>query len=184
MTRNVLVLTVVIGGVVAVGVPQARQGGGANPIAASIRANWQSARLNIKESADQMPADKYTYKPVATVRSFGEILTHLAGANYVFCSAAKGEKTPHAEDEFEKKVTARDQIIKVLADSLAYCDGAYTAATDASLLQQVAQPFSTSQGPRANPLIGNIGHLNEHYGNLVTYFRMNNMVPPSSKRGG
>ncbi|HET9370066.1 MAG TPA: DinB family protein [Vicinamibacterales bacterium] len=182
MTRNMLVLTVLIGGVIAVGVPQAQQGGGANPLAATIRANWQAARLNIKESADQMTADKYGYKPVPTVRNFGEILTHLAGANYIFCAAAKGEKAPHAEDAFEKSVTARDQIIKVLAESLAYCDSAYTAATDASLAQMVAQPFSTNQGPRANALIGNIGHLNEHYGNLVTYFRMNNMVPPSSKR--
>jgi uncharacterized damage-inducible protein DinB len=182
MTRYVLVLTVMLFAGVAVGVPHAQQGGGANPIAASIRASWQAARLNIKESADQIPADKFGYKPVATVRSFGEILTHLAGANYVFCAAAKGEKTPHAEDAFEKTVTARDQIIKVLGESLAYCDAAYTAATDASLTQMVAQPFSTTQGPRANALIGNVGHLNEHYGNLVTYFRMNNLVPPSSKR--
>ena len=46
----------------------------------------------------------------------------------------------------------------------------------------VAAPFGTGQVARANPLIGQIGHNNEHYGNLVTYFRIKGMVPPSSKR--
>ena len=153
-------------------------------VAGDVKMTYQQIKGYILKSADKMPEEHYSFKPAPEVRSFGEILTHLAGANYIFCAAAKGEKAPHAEDAFEKSVTARDQIIKVLAESLAYCDSAYTAATDASLAQMVAQPFSTNQGPRANALIGNIGHLNEHYGNLVTYFRMNNMVPPSSKRGG
>ena len=47
-------------------------------------------------------------------------MAHVAGANYVFCSAAKGEKSPHAEAAFEKTATTRAQIIKALSDSIAY----------------------------------------------------------------
>ena len=61
-------------------------------------------------------------------------------------------------------------------------DDAYAAATDATLGQMVAAPFGSGQVPRANPLIGQIGHNNEHYGNLVTYFRIKGIVPPSSRR--
>jgi uncharacterized damage-inducible protein DinB len=152
------------------------------PISTALRQAWQAARLNVKESADVMPEANYNFKPVDTVRSFSQILTHLAGANYVFCSAALGQAAPHAEDAFEGKVTARAEIIRVLGESLAYCDRAYETATDRSLTEMVAQPFSGAQGPRAATLVSNVGHLNEHYGNLVTYFRLNGLVPPSSRR--
>ena len=62
-----------------------------------------------------MPEQDYGFRPVNTVRTFGEILAHVAGANYVFCAAAKGEPSPHAEAAFEKTATTRAQIIKVLA---------------------------------------------------------------------
>ena len=67
-------------------------------------------------------------------------------------------------------------IIKALNDSIAYCDAAYAALTDKSAAQSVGTQ------PRALTLIRNVGHLQEHYGNLVTYFRLKGMVPPSSRR--
>lgn len=153
-----------------------------NPVSDSIRSSWTGVKRNISESAEQMPEADYAFKPVDSVRTFGEILAHVAGANYALCSAAKGEKAPFAEDHFEKSAKTRAAIIKAVADSHTYCDGAYTALTDATAGQQVTNPFSPGQSPRASQLIGNIGHDNEHYGNLVTYFRIKGMVPPSSKR--
>jgi uncharacterized damage-inducible protein DinB len=116
------------------------------------------------------------------VRSFGAILSHLAGANYEFCSAAKGEKSPHAEDEFEKSATTRPAIIKALGDSLSYCDAAFAAATDRTLADMVDMPFGMPRATRTAALLGEIGHMNEHYGNLVTYFRLKGIVPPSSRK--
>ena len=162
--------------------PAAGSGESANVISAALRQLWQGARQNITESADIMAEADYGFRPVDSVRTFGQILTHLAGANYVFCSAAKGEAPPHAEAAFEETVTARDEIIKVLGESLAYCDAVYEGATDATLAETVAQPFGQGDGARAAVLVGNIGHLNEHYGNLVTYFRIKGIVPPSSRR--
>jgi hypothetical protein len=72
--------------------------------------------------------------------------------------------------------------MRVLAESLAYCDAAYDEATDRSLADLVAQPFGGGMAARAGALMGNVSHLNEHYGNLVTYFRMRGIVPPSSRR--
>jgi uncharacterized damage-inducible protein DinB len=158
------------------------QAQGANALSDAVRASWQSARGNIKESAAQMPEADYAFKPVDSVRTFGQILAHIAGANYVFCAAAKGEKPPHAEDEFEKSATTKAAIVQALDDSLAYCDGAFAALTDATAADTVDMPFGMPQGRRASPLLMNTGHLNEHYGNLVTYFRIKGMVPPSSQR--
>jgi uncharacterized damage-inducible protein DinB len=153
-----------------------------NPVSDSLRSSWSGTQRNIKESAEQMPEANYSFKPTPDVRSFGAILAHVAGASYVFCASAKGEKSPFAEDAFEKTATTKAAIVKATNDAIAYCDGAYAAVTDATAGQLVAAPFGSGQVPRANPLIGQIGHDNEHYGNLVTYFRLKGMVPPSSKR--
>ena len=154
----------------------------ANPISDAIRSQWASAKRNMQQSAEMMPQEHYDYRPVDGVRNFGEILAHVAGASYVFCAAAKGEKTPYEEDHFEKTATTRPAIIKATADAIAYCDGAYTALTDASAGQMVKAPFGSAQTQRVAVLVGNVGHFNEHYGNLVTYFRINGLVPPSSRR--
>jgi uncharacterized damage-inducible protein DinB len=153
-----------------------------NPVSDSLRGSWNGVKRNIKESAELMPEANYSFKPTPDVRSFGEILTHVAGASYVFCAAAKGEKSPFAEDSFEKTATTKAAILKVTTDAIMYCDGAFAAATDMTLGAMVQAPFGGNQVPRSNALIGQIGHDNEHYGNLVTYFRLKNLVPPSSRR--
>ena len=118
-----------------------------------------------------MPEENFGFQPTKEVRTFGQILAHVAGANYVFCSAAKGEKSPHAEEAFEKTATTRAAINKALADWISYCDAAYNV-NDRQLTEAVDLPFGQGKGPRSRALLGNVGHLNEHYGNLVTYFRI------------
>ena len=143
----------------------------------SIRNTWTGAKRNITESADQMSEADYAFKPVDTVRSFGAILAHIAGANYVFCAPARDDKTAYEEDRFEKTAKTKAEIIKALNESIAYCDAAYTALTDKTAAEAISPNTA-----RAQRLIANVGHLQEHYGNLVTYFRIKGMVPPSSRR--
>jgi uncharacterized damage-inducible protein DinB len=153
-----------------------------NPVSDSIRSSWNEIKRDIKESAEQMPEANYAFKPTPEVRSFGAILAHVAGASYVFCASAKGEKPPVAEGDFEKTATTKAAILKATNDAIAYCDGAFSSLTDATAGQMVDGPFGSGRVARANPLVGQIGHDNEHYGNLVTYFRIKGLVPPSSKR--
>lgn len=172
----VAVLAVAASGPAAAQAPAA----GGNPVSQAVRAGWNAAKQNLSGSAKVMPEAKFTFKPVETVRSFGAILAHVAGANYVFCAAARGEKPPHAEDAFEKSATTKEAIIKALDESFKYCDAAYAGLTDATLGEMVAAPFGEGKSARAQVLMGNTGHLQEHYGNLVTYLRINGLVPPSS----
>jgi uncharacterized damage-inducible protein DinB len=153
-----------------------------NAAADAIRSEWSTVSSYMKQSAELMDEANYSFKPVDSVRTFGAILAHVAGANYVYCAAAKGEKAPHGEGEFEKGATTKAAIVKALNDSITYCDSAYKAATDASLGQMGAAAFGSRKLPIAEALVGNIGHNNEHYGNLVTYFRIKGIVPPSSRR--
>ena len=163
------------------GAPIFLEAQGANPVTGVVTDAWNGAKRNIRDSAIQMPEDGYAFKPVDTVRTFGQMLAHVTGANYVYCSAARGEKSPYGEDHFEKTLKSKADIVKALEQSLAYCDQAYAAATDARLAEMIDQPFGGGKGARAAALVGNTGHLQEHYGNLVTYFRIKGMVPPSSQ---
>jgi uncharacterized damage-inducible protein DinB len=155
-----------------------------NPVSDALRDQWNSVKGNYQKSAEQMPEDNYGFKPTDKVRSFGEILAHVAGANYVICADSKGEKSPFAEDYFEKGAKTKADIVKAVNDSVAYCDAVFAAATDANLGEMVTPPSAKKPRARASWLVLNIGHVNEHYGNLVTYFRLKDMVPPSSQQSG
>ena len=65
-----------------------------DPISQAIRATWEGAKRNLKESAEQMPEADYAFRPTEQVRTFGQIIAHVAGASYVYCSGARGEKPP------------------------------------------------------------------------------------------
>lgn len=143
---------------------------------------WAGAKRNIVESADQMPEADYRFKPVDTVRTFGEILAHVADSNYFYCARAKGVAPPVPDGTLEKTATTKAAIVKALAESVAYCDAVYAALTPTSAAETVKA--GDNQVPRVQPLFGNVSHNVEHYGNLVTYFRMKKMVPPSTKREG
>jgi uncharacterized damage-inducible protein DinB len=152
----------------------------ANPMSQALRGAWTSAKVNVRKSADVMPEAKYGFKPVDGVRTFGALLAHVAGASYEFCAAAKGEKSPHSEDEFEKSAKTKADIVKALDGAIAYCDDVYKTLDDAKVAQVVPGAFGGPASARAASLIGNTTHFQEHYGNIVTYLRINGLVPPSS----
>jgi hypothetical protein len=64
---------------------------------------------------------------------------------------------------------------------MAYCDSVVAGADDRKLGETIEMPFGMGKAARASAIVMNIGHLNEHYGNLVTYFRIKGIVPPSSR---
>ena len=153
--------------------------GPTNPASDAVRAGWNAAKANILASAKTMPDSKYSFKPVDTVRTYGAILAHVAGANYEFCAGAKGERAPYAEDHFEKNATAAAEIVKALQDSMAYCDAIYAELTDANAGE--GRTVFGGKRSRIAALMSNTNHHTEHYGNLVTYLRINGLVPPSSQ---
>jgi uncharacterized damage-inducible protein DinB len=158
-----------------------------NPLSTYLKSAAGNIQTNIAKSADKFTEADYGFRPsgVATeVRTFGQFLGHLADSNYFYCSRAKGEASP-SKASVEKTITAKADLVKALNESFAYCDGVYGTMTDAKLLETMTVPGpnnSTRQVTRAQVLIGNLAHNNEHYGNLVTYMRAKNIVPPSSER--
>ncbi len=179
--RRILAVTAAL----ALAVPAAAQSmggmqGQGNASASAPRPYYQMVQGYITKSAEQMPEGKYGYAPTAGVRSFGQIIGHVANSQYTMCAAAKGEESPSKED-FEK-ATSKADLVAALKASNAYCDGVYSGMSDAQSLEPVE--IFGQKTSRLGMLIFNASHDWEHYGNLVTYLRMNGMVPPSSQGNG
>ncbi len=130
-------------------------------------------------SAEKMPEENFSFKPADTVRSYGQILGHVADAQYRFCSVVLGETNP--APKIEQTKTSKAELIAAMKDAFAYCDKAYDGMTDASGAQTVS--LFGSDTPKLGVLNVNNVHSVEHYGNLVTYMRMKNIVPPTSEPG-
>ena len=129
-------------------------------------------------SAEKMPEESYSFKPVDSVRSYGQLVGHLADAQYLFCSMALGEKNPGLN--IEKTKTSKADLIAALKEAEAYCDKAYDGMTDASGAQMVK--LFGNDTPKLDVLVVNNMHNMEHYGNMVTYMRMKGIVPPTSEQ--
>ena len=142
-----------------------------------VKGAWSIQSGYFTKAAEQMPESDYAYKPVATVRSFGELMAHVAGAQYMFCAAALGEPAK-AEDDIEKTAKTKAAIVAALKASNEYCARAYDMS-DASAAG-MAKLFGSDRS-KMFILSLNATHVGEHYGNAVTYMRMKNMVPPSSQ---
>ena len=157
-------------------------------LAGSLKAQHQSVRKYLAAAAEKMPDADFHFKPQGAapeVRTFGQIVAHLANANYALCAGAKGEKPPAAPLDDQKETKPKAELVKTLADALAYCDGVYDSQTTATLMEMMKRPGpnnTTLERARGNSLIANLSHNNEHYGNLVTYMRAKGLVPPSSER--
>jgi uncharacterized damage-inducible protein DinB len=150
-------------------------------MAAVARTMHASARRNLAEAAAAMAPAEYAFKPTPEVRSFGELVGHVINANYLFCSQAKGEKSPGTQNY--EKVTDKAALVKALNDALAYCDAAYDATTDANFQTLVTVAGSRpTQTARGMLLMFNTTHNQEHYGNVVVYMRLKGHVPPSTAR--
>jgi uncharacterized damage-inducible protein DinB len=160
---------------------QSRTGGSAanaNPLSASAKMMYGMTKNYVLKSAQEMPEADYSFKPVDTVRTFGQIVAHVADAQYEFCSAVVGDgKQPPG---IEKSKTSKAEIIQALQEAFAYCDPAYDSMTDAHAAEMVK--FFGHDSAKLAVLNFNIGHNMEHYGNLITYLRIKGLVPPSSQK--
>ncbi len=156
---------------------QGRRAPAADHAVAAARDLWQQLSGYVTQAAEEMPEAKYTYKPTPEVRSFGQLIGHIAGSQYMFCAAALGDSA-RAENDVEKTKTAKADLVAAMKASNEYCARAYRQSDAAS--RQGLQLFGQSR-TRLYALMINATHDGEHYGNIVTYLRLNGMVPPSSR---
>ena len=148
-----------------------------NPLSVGQKVFYGMVAHNVLAAAEKMPEENYSFKPTPDVRSFGQLVGHTADAQFGFCSALATDKPPAMD--VEKTKTSKADLVQALKDGIAYCDKAYGAMTDEQAPALV--PMMGRQMPKLTVLTINTAHLDEHYGNMVTYMRLKGLVPPSSE---
>jgi len=149
-----------------------------NPFSTFNKFAYARLKTILISSAEKMPEENYNFKPTEAIRSYGQLVGHVADAQYIFCSVALGEKNPGLKIEQTK--TTKADLVAALKEAVAYCDKAYDSMTDASGSQMVK--LFDMDLPKLGALTINNMHDMEHYGNMVTYMRLKNIVPPTSEQ--
>jgi uncharacterized damage-inducible protein DinB len=147
------------------------------PVVGSLAGLHETTSQHLVATAEMVSEDLYAFRPTAEVRTLGGILAHVANAQYLFCSAAAGEDSPNTEN-LEETLSGKAEIVTALQEAFAYCDGVYAGMSDEAAAEVVT--FFGQEMARAGVLSFNTAHNYEHYGNLVTYMRINGITPPSS----
>jgi len=146
-------------------------------VAQTMEDLYAITKRNVMAAAEMLDESLYAYRPTEEVRSVGELFAHIAGAQFAFCSAAAGEASP-ATENYEESRTGKAEIIDALESGFGYCDAVYAGMTDERGSRGV--DFFTGPNTAFGVLAFNSAHNYEHYGNLVTYMRINGITPPSS----
>jgi hypothetical protein len=158
------------------------QGGQKFGLATSLQRGYANVKLNLTQEAEKMPEADYSFKPGSTpdVRQFGQVIAHVAEAQFGQCSGVNGVPNPMQGKRLEQELKTKVEIVKALADSFTLCDTAFSSTTDENAVQFVKQ--GQNEVTRAAALYGVIVHGNEIYGTGAVYLRSKNIIPPSTER--
>jgi uncharacterized damage-inducible protein DinB len=151
-----------------------------NPVMDGVRAMAQRQTKNIVDAAEEMPADKYGYKPTPAQMSFGDVVAHLIkeGNNYL-CSATSGMAEP-AADTFTG-TDAKDKLVAGLKDSFKYCDGVLAKIQDAQLADSI-KFFGGRKVTKGMAALITVADWADHYSQMAIYLRLNGHLPPTAKK--
>jgi len=156
------------------GIPLAQDA--ANPLIATSKAMFAITQRNVMGSVDKVPEELWSFQPTKEVRTFAQLFAHIADGQYEFCGVAV-EGNP-IDKGIEKSAKTKAEITAALKQAFQYCETAYSKLNDAKAPETVT--FFNMKITRLGAMDFNIAHNMEHYGNLVTYMRLKNIVPPSS----
>ena len=156
-------------------------------IVAEVKNAYTSVQNNIVKAAEQFPADKLTWQPTPAVRSWARLIGHIIDDNNFSCWLLAGdEKAPARVDSQDSQDSpanklSKEDLVKGLKESVERCNKAFAAVNESNMGER-----NGPNGRRSKlfTLMYNTSHTNEHYGNIATYMRLNNMVPPSSAPRG
>jgi hypothetical protein len=136
--------------------------------AESTRGNFESINRKVLAMAKDFPEDKYDFKLRPEMRTFGELIVHIAGGNFYAAKAGRGEKVDWTDLD-PKNYKTKAEIVAVMEKSIADADATLKALPDASFTKTVEPWAEVTE------------HSGEHYGLLVAYYRVNGLVPPESR---
>jgi uncharacterized damage-inducible protein DinB len=142
---------------------------------------WNDVGRKLIAMAEDLPEDKYDFKPTPVQRSFAEQLLHAANANYYFINPATGKKMPAEEDPKRADYKTKAAVVAFVKKSFEDGAAAIKMKGDKGLSDLVVDPFANQQVRVSDMAWGLLEHSGEHYGQLAVYYRVAGLVPPESR---
>jgi DinB superfamily len=151
----------------------------ATPVSDGLRSIAQRQEKNLLASAEEMPADKYGFKPTAAQMSFGNVIAHLAEGNDYLCSKVGGVDSPKRSEVTE--AAPKEKLVARLRETFQFCHSVLAKVNDSKLSGKVPF-FGNSEVSRAEAMFALAEDWAGHYSQLAVYLRLNGLLPPTAKR--
>lgn len=150
-----------------------------NPVTDVLRDSLAGRQKNTVGAIEEMPADKFGYKPTPDQMSFGHLAAHIVEANYFFCSKVGDVLPPKVEELTE--TSGKEKLVAGAKASFDFCATALAKAEDSKLGDSI-KDFTGHDRPRAWAALALAGSWADHYGAAAMYLRLNGLLPPSAQK--
>lgn len=150
-----------------------------NPVTSVVKEILPRQQKNIVAAVEEMPPDKFGYKPTPGQMSFGHLVLHIIETNNHLCSKAADAPAPKTEEL--KESDSKEKLVSALKASFDFCSSAL-AKTDDSKLGDNLEVFPGRPGPRAFAFIALASSWADHYGTAAMYLRLNGLQPPTAQK--
>ena len=150
-----------------------------NPVTDVLRASLAGRQKNTVAAIEEMPADKFGFKPTPEQMSFGHLAGHIAEGNYFFC--ARVGDVPEPKVEKLPETAPKEKLVEAVKASFDFCGTALAKAEDAKLGDSI-QDFMGKTQPRAWAALALVGSWSDHYGAAAMYLRLNGLLPPTAQK--
>lgn len=151
-----------------------------NPVTDALKASLQRSSRNMAAAAEEMPAEKYNFKPTAGSRTFGGIVLHIGNANRMACHWLTG--APEAAKNTLTPSSPKAELVASMKSSFDYCSKALENFNDSKLNDKV--PFFGGRTmSAAASVLALAGDWDDHYSQEAAYLRANGMLPPTARHG-
>ena len=152
-----------------------------SPVSDVLRETLAGREKNTVAAFEEMPADKFGYKPTPEQMTFGHLAAHIVSGNYYFCSNVGDVPRPKTEEL--KGTEDKDKLVAAVKASFEFCHTALAKADDSKLNENITW-FDGKPRARAWAFISLAGSWADHYGMAAMYLRLNGLLPPTAKSEG
>ena len=149
-----------------------------NPVSDGLREQLTRAAKNTIAAAEEMPANKYGYKPTEAQVPFGHWVSHATGANYGFCSQLTGAAAPESG---VKETDPKEKLVDALKKSFEYCSAQLPKLQDSQLGDSILL-FGRHKMTKGAAALELSADWADHYSQMASYLRLNGMLPPTAKK--
>jgi len=150
-----------------------------NPVTTVVKEILPRQQKNLVAAVEEMPADKFSFRPTPAQMSFAHLVAHITESNYYLC--AKISDTAAPKNSELKETDSKEKLVAGLKASFEFCETALSKVDD-STLGDTIQAYGGHDAPRAWAVIALTNDWADHYSAAATYLRLNGLLPPTAKK--